>query len=158
MHTHKWTQVQFLTFKENEWILRNSKENTHYANMLIALEDISTQHPEQRILELKLMPAIISMWCVPEIVANIFQKWVKKPNINNITTLHQIYCSYCDLSSESFSAFWLNDLKILTQHSYRTSTASELSEYGETPRYFITWITIVKTICQQKSSKSVFTK
>lgn len=134
-YTHKCTQVQFLTFKENEWIPCNSKENTHYCNMLIALEDISTRYPEQRILGPKVNTCynfnVVCTWNSCKHISEMS----KKTNINNMTTLHQIYCSYCNLSSESFSASWLNDLKILTQHSYRTSsTASELSEYGETPR------------------------
>lgn len=50
IHTHKCTKVQFLRFKENEWLLWNSKEKAHYANMLIALEPVSKQHPEHRLL------------------------------------------------------------------------------------------------------------
>lgn len=158
-HTHKCTQAHFLMFKENKWILWNSKENTHYVNMLIALKDISTQHPEHRILGTKVNTSynfrVLYIWNSCKHILGMR----KKPNINKMTILHQIYCSSSSLSSESFSAFWLNDLRILTQHSHRTSsTASELPEYGETSSYFFTWIIIVKIICQQRASKSVFTK
>lgn len=120
-HTHKCTQAQFLIFKENKWILCNSKENTHYANMLIALEDVSTQHPEHRILGTTVNTSynfqMVYIWNSCRHILEIS----KRPNINKMTTLHQIHCSSCNLSFESFSLFWFNDLRILTQHSFKNS-------------------------------------